>query len=81
MAVLTKQFRLLVGEDLVEDVVASLSLLLESDSGLFQQVCNTYTEINFPSSSSFFSRAVSTPPAIDSQVSMSPEASFPEVPK
>lgn len=32
MAILTKQFRLLIGEDLVEDVVASLSFQLESDS-------------------------------------------------
>lgn len=32
MAVLTKQLRLLIGEDLVEDVVASLSFQLESDS-------------------------------------------------
>lgn len=38
-AVLTKQFRLLVGEDLVEDVVVPLRLQLEDDAGLLQEVC------------------------------------------
>lgn len=61
MAVLTKQFRLLIGEDLVEDVVASLSFQLESNSWLFQQVCNMYAHINSSSSSLIFIKAVSPP--------------------
>lgn len=40
---LTDKFRLLVGKNLVEDMVASLSLQLEGDSGLFQQIWNRST--------------------------------------
>lgn len=35
---LTNELWLLIGHDLVEDVVASLSLELEGDSGLLQQI-------------------------------------------
>lgn len=59
MDVLTEQFRLLIGEDLIEDVVASLSFQLEGDSRLFQQVCNMHTHVNFSSSSLLYRKAVS----------------------
>jgi len=39
---LTQEFWLLVGQNLVEDVVISLSLELEGHTGLLQKICDRY---------------------------------------
>ena len=36
---ITKQFRFLLRQNLIEDVVISLSFKLKSNTGLFQQIC------------------------------------------
>lgn len=75
----TYQLRLLVGHDLVENVIAPLCSQLKGYSGFFQQVCEgklDEPEEKPPTTEHYMSLLYS-----DSQVSISAEDSFPVVPK
>lgn len=76
----TYQLRLLVGHDLVENMVTPLCSQLKSYSGFFQQVCDE--KINeFEQKPPKTQLSVSIILHFNSQVSISAEDSFPVVPK